>query len=84
MRINKMLRKFSERKSGNILTLPNFTCVTIILLFSIAITPLYAGDIYNQENLLNFYRYDKTQPLEASFDTTGGGIPEFYVFSFSH
>jgi len=78
-----MLRTFSESRSGNVLTSPYFTVVKIVLLFTIAISPLHAGDIYTEENLLTFYRYDKSQPLEAKFDTTGGGIPECYEIKVS-
>jgi len=78
-----MLSSFSEKRSGNVLTLPNFTVVKFVLLFTMAITPLHAGDIYTEENLLTFYRYDKTQPFEAIFDTTGGGTPECYEIKVS-
>ena len=83
MRIDNMLSSFSEKRSGNVLTLPNFTVVKFVLLFTMAITPLHAGDIYTEENLLTFYRYDKTQPFEAIFDTTGGGTPECYEIKVS-
>ena len=78
-----MLCPFSERRSCNVLTLLYFTVVKIALLFAMAITPLHALDIYTEENLFAFYRYDKTQPLEAIFDKTGGGNPECYEIKVS-
>ncbi len=43
--------------------------ILIALLLLIAAFPLHAQAPYTEENLLAFYRYDKSQPLEASFDT---------------
>ena len=48
-------------------------CCLVVSVFILPIN-LFAGDdisFYSEQNLLDFYRYDKSQPFDAEMDTVG-------------